>query len=78
MCVCQKLLWEVDYNHPNAAEPIDNICVRWKNEKHLKDDECLAACIVVGQYIDGAAGRDPYVCHRARDALRDMKKYLPK
>ena len=40
------------------------------------DDECLAACIVVGQYIDGAAGKDPYVCHRVRDALRDMKQYL--
>ena len=64
MCICQKLLWIIDYNHPDAAEPTDQICVKWANTPKLmakskKGEECLTGCLVIAQYIDAAGGRDP-------------------
>ena len=77
MCICQKLLWIIDYNHPMASEPTDQICLKWADEKHMASDgakaeECLTGCLVIAQFIDGAAGRDPYICQRARDAVQHM------
>ena len=76
MCICQKLLWIVDYNHPDAAGPTDQICVKWSDSKLMttgkKGEECLTACLVVAQYIDAAAGRDPNICQRARDAVTNL------
>ena len=76
MCICQKLLWIVDYNHPDAALPTDEICVKWADQKLMakdaKGEECLTGCLVIAQFIDAAAGRDPYICQRARDAVTNL------
>ena len=51
MCICQKLLWIVDYNHPDAALPTDEICVKWADQKLMakdaKGEECLTGCLVI-------------------------------
>ena len=76
MCICQKLLWIIDYNHPDAALPTDEICLKWADSKLMakdaKGEECLTGCLVIAQFIDAAAGRDPYICQRARDAVTSL------
>jgi len=77
MCICQKLLWIIDYNHPDAALPTDEICVKWADSKLMakdgkKGEECLTGCLVIAQFIDASAGRDPYICQRARDAVTNL------
>lgn len=80
MCLCQKLLWIIDYNHPDAAEPTDQICVNWANKQKPKQlfpdgkkgEECLTGCLVIAQFIDAAAGRDPNICQRARDSVTNI------
>ena len=78
MCLCQKLLWTIDYNHPDAAMPTDDICVKWADEGHFKPkmpgETCLLACLTVAQFIDAAAGRDPYICQRATDAVTELNE----
>ena len=78
MCLCQKLLWVIDYNHPDAAMPTDSICVKWADEGNMKEGQagetCLLGCLTIAQFIDAAAGRDPYICQRAVDAVTRLEE----
>jgi hypothetical protein len=82
MCLCQKLLWVIDYNHPDAAMPTDSICVKWADEGHMKEGQpgetCLLGCLTIAQFIDAAAGRDPYICQRAVDAVTKLAELSSK
>ena len=46
------------------------------DEGHMKPGQpgetCLTGCLTIGQFIDAAAGRDPYICQRAVDAVTKL------
>ena len=59
MCVCQKLLWSIDYRHPLSLGPGDNHCTHWRKSGALPDlDTCSSACSTLVQHVEAAAGRD--------------------
>ena len=65
LCICQKILWAVDYNHPlMPGQPTDVICQTWREEKKISDN-CEIPCFTIAQHIDAAAGGDPMVCLKA-------------
>ncbi len=66
MCVCQKILWSIDYQHQNSLSPGDNHCTHWRKSSSLPDDDvCTTTCTMLVQHVEAAAGRDPHVCLRA-------------
>ena len=36
MCVCQKLLWSIDFRHPLSLGPGDNHCTHWRKSEHCQ------------------------------------------
>ena len=64
MCVCQKLVWFLDFNHPKDDWPMSMVCNKWIAE-HKMFPGCGPPCLAMAQMIDAAMGTDPYVCQRA-------------
>eukprot|EP00944_MAST-04C_sp_MAST-4C-sp1_P002685 g2685.t1 len=75
MCVCQKLLWSIDFRHPLSLGPGDNHCTHWRKSGALPDeDSCSSACSTLVQHVEAAAGRDPHVCLRAVKEVLALSK----
>ena len=75
MCVCQKLLWSIDFRHPLSLGPGDNHCTHWRKSGALPDsDTCSSACSTLVQHVEAAAGRDPHVCLRAVKEVMALSK----
>merc|ERR1740117_71397 len=73
-CICQKLVWATDFNHPLIGGATDEICAKWKKDKDIPDDKCLWKCIAMAQHIDAAAGADPYVCFKAVEEAKQLDR----
>ena len=75
MCLCQKILWSIDYRHPTSLGPGDQHCTHWRKSSSLPDsDECTSACSMLVQHVEAAAGRDPHVCLRAVKEVMEIAK----
>ena len=74
MCICQKLMWAIDYNHPILGASNDEICKKWKKDGKITDTKCETKCIMMQQHIDGAGGTDPYVCFKAIEECKQVEK----
>eukprot|EP00947_MAST-08B_sp_MAST-8B-sp1_P004101 g4101.t1 len=64
MCVCQKIVWSIEFNPTLREAPTKTLCNTWL-ERKLIEDKCITKCISLSQNVLASAGADDFACFSA-------------
>jgi hypothetical protein len=74
MCVCQKLVWELDMRPGLEKQPATTMCNEWAETKRM-EDKCIPKCVALAHNVYAVAGADENIC---LSAVAEVRLTIPK